>query len=111
MIFMEFIKSHAAELLLAAAAVVCAIVLVSKGYKERAKSILLSLVAAAEREWGSGTGPIKFSAVTEALYEKLPFIKIFVSESTLSYLIEEAVQTLKKYLDGGNIAQNDGFGE
>ena len=103
---MEFIKAHAVEILLSAAAIVCAIVLISRGYKDRAKSILLSLVATAERVWGAGTGEIKFSAVTEALYEKLPFVKLFLSKRTLSCLIEEAVTTLKKYLNGGNIAQN-----
>ncbi|MBQ9511252.1 MAG: hypothetical protein IJR55_06125 [Clostridia bacterium] len=103
---MEFIKSHIVEILLSAAAVVCAFILIKRGYKQRAKDILLSLVAAAERKWGAGTGEIKFSSVIGAIYEKLPFVKLFLSEKTLSTLIEDAVDALKKYLYGESNEKN-----
>lgn len=103
---MEFIKSHLIEILLSAAAVVCAFILIKKGYKQRAKNILLSLVATAEKNWGAGTGAIKFSSVVGAIYEKLPFVKLFLSEQTISALIEDSVEALKKYLGGESDEKN-----
>lgn len=69
------------------------------GCVKQAKAILLSLVTEAEEKWGGGTGEIKFSAVAEALYEKLPSAaKFLLSEKTIASLIESAVERMKEYL-------------
>lgn len=81
-----------------AVAVAGAIILAKLGYKKQAKAIVLYLVARAEQEWGGGTGEIKFAAVTDALFEKLPAAKFFLTSRTVSSIIEDAVKRLKVYL-------------
>ncbi len=95
----EFIKTYYVEII-AAALFIGAVVLMSyKGYKNQAKAIVLSLVAAAERKWGGGTGDIKYSEVASALYGKLPsFAKIVLNKATISKIIEDAVSKLKEHL-------------
>jgi len=73
------------------------------GCVRQAKTILLHLVTEAEKKWGGGTGEIKFSAVAEALYEKLPSAARFLlSGKTIASLIESAVEKMKQYLSQEN---------
>lgn len=66
------------------------------GLSERAKSILLGLVAEAESYFGAGTGRIKFSAVLGRLYATMPtLLQVLFSEKTVADWIEEAVASLK----------------
>ncbi len=66
------------------------------GLSERAKSILLGLVAEAESYFGAGTGRIKFSAVLGRLYATMPsLLQVLFSEKTVTAWIEEAVLSLK----------------
>ena len=82
-----------------AAAAVGIILLFRSGCVRQAKSILLYLVTQAEEKFGAGTGEIKFSAVADALYEKLPSAaKFFLSEKTIASLIESAVSKMREYL-------------
>lgn len=70
---------------------------------DRRKTILLHLVTEAEEKWGGGTGEIKFSAVAEALYDKLPSAARFLlSGKTIASLIESAVERMKQYLSQEN---------
>jgi len=95
----EFIKTHYVEIIASALIVGAAVLLFYKGYKKQAKAIVLSLVAAAELKWGSGTGDIKYSEVASALYGKLPaFAKLVISETAISKIIEDAVSKLKEHL-------------
>ena len=73
------------------------------GCVRQAKTILLHLVTEAEEKWGGGTGEIKFSAVAEALYDKLPSAARFLlSEKTIASLSESAVEKMKQYLSQEN---------
>lgn len=94
----EFFKQNLPVIITAVVAVIGAVVLAKLGYEKQAKAIALFLVARAEQEWGGGTGEIKFAAVAEALFEKIPAAKFFLSEKTVSVIIENAVDKLKKYL-------------
>ena len=81
---------------------VCAglILIRRRGLSERAKKILLGLVAEAERAFGAGTGAIKFSAVLGRLYGALPeTVQFLFSQETIASWIEDAVLQLKGYLD------------
>ncbi len=82
------------------AALVAGIVLLYRsGCVRQAKSILLYLVTQAEKKFGGGTGEVKFSAVADALYDKLPSAaKFLISEKTIASLIEGAVTKMKEYL-------------
>ena len=95
----EFIKTYYVEIIAAVLLVGAVVLMFYKGYRKQAKAIVLSLVAAAEKKWGGGTGEIKYSEVSSALYEKLPaFAKLLLNESTVSKLIEGAVSKLKTFL-------------
>lgn len=85
---------------LAVLVVAVALLFVAKGkYRKVAKQILLSLVLAAEKRFGGGTGEIKFAVVADALYERLPFIvQILFTEKDISRMIEEAVEKMKEIL-------------
>lgn len=100
---LEFLSEYAPIIIAAILLAAIIIILARKGMKREAKAIVLSLVAAAEQRFGGGTGEIKYSAVAAALYERLPSAaKILLDEKTISRLIEDAVQKLKKYLSSEN---------
>ena len=70
-----------------------------KGYENKVKKIVFDMVVIAEKELGSGSGPIKFVRATNLIYSKLPLIvKIFLSDVQLDNLIKQAVEELKEYL-------------
>ena len=98
----EWILQHLASIILAVIFIVVILVLwfAWRGkYRDKAKQMLLSLVIAAEEKFGGGTGEVKFSAVADALYDKLPpAAKFLISEKTIASLIEGAVTKMKEYL-------------
>ena len=64
------------------------------------KKILFYLVIKAEKEFGGGTGALKYAAVTTWLYERLPtIIRILFTEKQIDKLIEDAVGRMKTYFD------------
>jgi len=81
--------------------------LIYKGKTGIVKKIVLALVIQAEANWGSGTGKIKFAEVLGTVYAKLPMIvRIFITETALSILIEEAVDFMKEQLLDKKINEN-----
>lgn len=92
-------------LILALIVIVCVLLLQTK-YKAQAAKLLLYLVTIAEKEFGSGTGQLKYSAVTTWLYEKLPSLaKLILTSSTIDALIEGAVNQMKEYLEANESAK------
>lgn len=87
--------------IIAILAVVAVLFFVAKGkYRKIAKRILLSLVVAAEQQFGGKTGEVKFSYVAEKLHEKLPFVvQLLFTEKEIANMIEEAVDKMKKFLE------------
>lgn len=83
-------------LLAVVAVVVLAVVYVRKNGVAFIDAMLLGLVTEAEKDFGGGTGILKKSTVVTAIYEKLPSIlRLFISEATVSRLIDEAVESAK----------------
>lgn len=63
------------------------------------KKILLSLVIEAEQIYGSGTGKMKYNYVLGKAYSMIPSImKLFVTEQTISEMLEAAVDQLHIFL-------------
>lgn len=76
--------------------IISLLVLWKKGYRKQVGQIILALATQAEKRWGSGTGPIKFSEV----YSKLPVIvTMLYSYPEISEMIEEAVKDMKAYIE------------
>jgi len=80
-------------------AVICAIVALYMGKTETAKKIILAMIIEAEREFGKGTGEMKYATVIGRVYPLLPVIvRLLVTEKQLDIWIEEGVEELKSIL-------------
>jgi hypothetical protein len=72
------------------------LVLLYMGQVEVVKKILLSLVIEAEQIYGSGTGMMKYNYVLGKAYSMISsVVKLFVTEHTISEMLEEAVDFYK----------------
>ena len=90
------VKHWDSILLLAAIAAVIVVPLVS-GKKKIIYRMLYALVTEAEKNFGSGTGALKFSYVLEKLYAALPaFFKIVIPFTTLQKWIEDVLKEAKE---------------
>ena len=99
MSFIEFLNAHWSSLLVVIFFIVACVILIKKGYAKYVKQILFYLVCEAEAQFGSGTGALKYSAVTAWLYDKIPAIcKFFFTAKQIDTLIETAVTEMKKWL-------------
>lgn len=98
----NFMTEHFGTIIVAIALLGLAAVLyfAAKGkYRKVAKQILLSLVVTAEKQFGGGTGAIKYSYVSEKLYEKMPnVIQLMFSANDIANMIEDAVDKMKEFL-------------
>ena len=100
MSFVNFLLEHWSSILAVLVLLVALFFLVKKGYKKYAKQIVFYLVCKAEEEFGSGTGTLKYAAVTTWLYEKLPAVcKFFFTQKQIDKMIEEAVSEMKEWLN------------
>lgn len=76
------------------------LVLIKKGAVAQVDEILFYLVSEAERQFGGGTGALKYAAVTAWLYERLPaVVRLLFTTKQIDLLIENAVLRMKKYLE------------
>ena len=83
------------------------LILYKRGRVEIVKKILFSLVARAEKEFGSGTGELKKSAVIEWIYEKLPkIVTCFFSAKEIENLIESVLEYAKTKWAANNALNN-----
>lgn len=102
----EFLVNYWDSILVVVAFIVLCIVLVRKGSSEYVKQMLFYLVTRAEAEYGSGTGDLKYAAVTTWLYERMPVIlKFFFTPKQVDTLIEDAVTEMKEYLSKNDYAK------
>lgn len=80
------------------AIVAAVIVLAVRGKKQIIYKMLYALVDEAEKQFGSGTGKLKFAYVIEKVYGMLPaFFKWFITYNTLEKWIEKALAEVKEY--------------
>lgn len=102
----EFLTDYWDSMLVIVLFIVICIVLVRKGSTQYVKQMLFYLVTRAEAEYGSGTGELKYAAVTTWLYERMPaIIKIFFTAKQIDAMIEAAVQQMKDYLSKNESAK------
>lgn len=77
--------------------VVLCVVLVKRGETKILKHILFNLVTQAEREFGSGTGALKYAAVSDWIYQRLPAVlKLLFTEGDINTMIETALTEAKQ---------------
>lgn len=74
--------------------------LIKKGAIKQVNEILFYLVTEAEKQFGGGTGQLKYAAVVAWLYERLPLVtKFLITAKQLDEMIEESVHRMKDYLE------------
>ncbi|GHU56991.1 hypothetical protein AGMMS49975_21520 [Clostridia bacterium] len=88
------------------AALVGAIVLISKKQYTILDKIVLTLVVEAEKKYGAGTGAVKLAAVVDWLYPKIPaIIRLFITEKQIEQQIERVLtEAQKKWESNPNIS-------
>lgn len=85
------------SLLVVVAFCLICIALVKRGQTKKLQTILFNLVTQAEREFGSGTGKLKFAAVSDWVYQRLPLIlKVLFTQEDIDKMIESALEEAKK---------------
>ena len=100
MSFVEFISAYWSSVLVVLLFITVSVILIKKGYIKYVKQVCFYLVCKAEEEFGSGTGALKYAAVTSWLYDRLPLIcRFFFTEKQIDNMIEEAVSQMKEWLD------------
>lgn len=74
--------------------------MLKRGAIKQVNEMLFYLVSEAEKQFGGGTGALKYAAVTTWLYERLPLIiKVLFTPKQIDKLIEDAVEEMKRYLE------------
>lgn len=102
----DFIVSNWDSVLVIILFTVGILFMIKKGATRQVNEILFYLATEAEREFGNGTGALKYAAVTTWLYERLPsVIKILFTDKQIDQMIENAVDDMKDYLDTNSKAK------
>ena len=92
----EFITTHWTSILVVLAFIAVIVFLAMRGKKQIIYKMLYTLVTEAEKQYGAGTGSIKFAEVMTKIYSLLPtVIKICITYDTLAQWIEDALTEAK----------------
>ena len=103
---LDFLLLYRWDFILILICLIVMFVLIKLGYEKQVKQMLLALVVKAERDYGGGTGQLKFSEVAVWVWERLPSIaRIFLTAADIERLINSAVEEMKKYLEGNEQAR------
>lgn len=95
---MDFITTHWASILVVLAFIAVIVVLAVRGKKQIVYKMLYVLIDQAEKQFGDGTGKVKFSYVLEKIYAALPsIIRVFITYNSLEKWIENALAEMKVY--------------
>lgn len=72
------------------------VVLIKRGETKILKQILFNLVTQAEKQFGSGTGSLKFAAVADWIYQRIPAVlKLLFTEADIAKMIEAVLEEAK----------------
>lgn len=94
---LEFLVKNWDSVLVVVAFGALCVALVKRGQTKTLKTILFNLVTQAEKEFGNGTGELKFAAVSDWIYQRLPAIlKILFTQRDIDKLIESTLEEAKK---------------
>jgi hypothetical protein len=82
-----------------------AVISVKKGENTILRQICFSLVTKAEQEFGAGVGVLKYAAVADMLYQRIPTVlKIFYTSKDIEKMIESTLaEAKKKWINSDNL--------
>lgn len=93
----NFLIANWDSVLVVVAFLVLIVVLIKRGETKVLKKILFNLVTQAEKQFGSGTGELKFAAVADWIYQRIPAIlKLLFTEKDIAAMIEAVLEEAKK---------------
>ena len=94
----DFIVANWTSVLVVLVFIAVIVFLAMRGKKKIIYKMLYNLVTEAEKQYGSGTGSIKFAEVMTKIYAMLPtIIRVFITYDTLESMIENALTDAKKH--------------
>lgn len=94
---LAFLAANWDSVLVVVAFLAVVVVLIKRGETKILKQILFNLVTQAERQFGSGTGSLKYAAVADWIYQRIPAVlKLLFTSSDIEKMIEAALEEAKK---------------
>lgn len=94
---LTFLAKHWDSVLVVVAFLALVVVLIKRGETKILKQILFNLVTQAEKQFGSGTGSLKYAAVADWIYQRIPAVlKLLFTSSDIEKMIEAALEEAKK---------------
>lgn len=94
---LTFLAKNWDSVLVVVAFLAVVVVLIKHGETKILKQILFNLVTQAEKQFGSGTGSLKYAAVADWIYQRIPAVlKLLFTSSDIEKMIEAALEEAKK---------------
>lgn len=94
---LAFLAANWDSVLVVVAFLAAVVVLIKRGETKILKQILFNLVTQAEKQFGSGTGSLKYAAVADWIYQRIPAVlKLLFTSSDIEKMIEAALEEAKK---------------
>lgn len=94
---LTFLAKNWDSVLVVVAFLALVVVLIKRGETKILKQILFNLVTQAEKQFGSGTGSLKYAAVADWIYQRIPAVlKLLFTSSDIEKMIEDALEEAKK---------------
>lgn len=94
---LTFLAKNWDSVLVIVAFLAVVVVLIKRGETKILKQILFNLVTQAEKQFGSGTGSLKYAAVADWIYQRIPAVlKLLFTSSDIDKMIEAALEEAKK---------------
>lgn len=94
---LTFLAKNWDSVLVVVAFLAVVVVLIKRGETKILKQILFNLVTQAEKQFGSGTGSLKYAAVADWIYQRIPAVlKLLFTSSDIEKMIEATLEEAKK---------------
>lgn len=94
---LTFLAKNWDSVLVIVAFLAVVVVLIKRGETKILKQILFNLVTQAEKQFGSGTGSLKYAAVADWIYQRIPAVlKLLFTSSDIEKMIEAALEEAKQ---------------
>lgn len=94
---LTFLAKNWDSVLVVVAFLAVVVVLIKRGETKILKQILFNLVTQAEKQFGSGTGSLKYAAVADWIYQRIPAVlKLLFTSGDIEKMIEAALEEAKK---------------
>ena len=94
---LAFLAANWDSVLVVVAFLALVVVLIKRGETKILKQILFNLVTQAEKQFGSGTGSLKYAAVADWIYQRIPAVlKLLFTSKKKKKMIEAALEEAKK---------------